>query len=160
MTTYVNAPTTNSPSEQLITNGATHTILFDSSGTEIEMSDEFVTIEHIPTGTTATGSVTASSWVNRRGYSGGSIIIPITDGTPAGDLGGVFQISYSDDAGVNSTPYETLATVANIGANDSQVLAVDITTLKNVNYFKVKEVMTGTLTSVTFGVTVNLERLR
>lgn len=122
--------------------------------------DSRQTIAHIASGTTPTGSVTAGSWINRAGYDRGVIEISISDVTPAGDLGGEFQIAYSTDAGVTSSPYETLVAVSNIGADDDQTLIVDLSTIKGAPYFKVKEVMTGTLTAVTFGVNVYLERLR
>lgn len=132
----------------------------NQSGVEINLEDESATVVHIAAGTTPTGSVTAGSWINRTGYDRGIIAIAISDVTPVGDLGGEFQISYSMDAGVTSTAFATLVAVANIGADDDQTLIVDISTLKNAPYFKVKEVMTGTLAAVTFGVNVYLERLR
>ena len=129
-----------------------------------------VSIIHIPAGTTPTGSLAADIPIHRVGYSKGVVNIIVDDVTPAGDLGGTFDIAYSMD-GVNFDPYEALATMANIGADDSQALRVEFSDLtagadaagfthliKGMNYFKIRESMTGTLTAVTFKVEVFMEK--
>lgn len=129
-----------------------------------------VSIIHIPAGTTPTGSLEADIPIHRVGYSKGVINIVIDDVTPAGDLGGTFDIAYSMD-GVNFDPYETLATVANIGADDSQALRIEFSDLtagadaagfthkvKGIDYFKIRDSMTGTLTAVTFKIEVSMRK--
>jgi hypothetical protein len=129
-----------------------------------------VIIEHIPAGTTPTGSLEAVVPIYRLGYSRGVIWINIQDVTPAGDLAGDFEIAYSAD-GNTFSEWQTLATVANIGVDDSQDLFVEFSQY-SVNadaagfphiviplpYFKIRDAMTGTLAAVTFGVTIIMER--
>lgn len=143
------------PDPYTITSGG-----LDVTVKNIEDNDTSSSIEHVASGTAATGSSVAGSWIDRSDYDKGVIVITLTDGAPAGDLGGEFQIQYSLDAGVTPTTLETLVAVANIGADDSQVLIVDLSSIKNAPYFKVGEAVTGTLTSVTYGVDVYLNRFR
>ena len=147
------------------TDGAVHTYI-----TNDVCETKSTLIIHVPAGTTPTGSLEATIPIHSLGYSIGTINIIIDDVTPAGDLGGTFDIAYSMD-GVNFDPYETLATVANIGVDDSQSLRVEFSDLtagadaagfthvvKNIPYFKIRESMTGTLAAVTFKVEVFMEK--
>lgn len=155
---YEGDGTTNDPSDwrlgQQYTDGAAHIYSVDQ--------DTSVSVSHIAAGTVATGSYTAGTWFDRSDYSGGVIELTVVDGTPVGDVTGEFQISHSLDAGVTSSTYETLSAIANIGADDSQVILVDFSSLKNAPYFKVKEVLASatSLAAVTVGVKVYASRLR
>lgn len=133
---------------------------------------ESVSINHIPAGTTPTGSLVPSIPVPNEGYAKGTIVIDIIDGAPAGDLGGTFDIAYTFDGGITFTNEVPLVTVANIGANDSQQFIIEFSDFDNVTGaditgfarriknlpFKIFEKMTGTLANVTISVTVKMER--
>ena len=133
---------------------------------------ETAIIEHIKAGTTPTGSLVPAIPVPNEGYTKGTIVIDIIDGAPAGDLAGTFDIAYTFDGGLTFTNEETLITVANIGADDSQQFIIEFSDFDNVTGadatgfakriknlpFKIFEKMTGTLTNVTISVTVKLER--
>ena len=138
--------------------------------TNLNCDTRSVSIEHVPAGTTPTGSLEAAIPVHKIGYHTGIISIVIDDVTPAGDLGGTFDIAYSMD-GITFDAYETLATVANIGVDDTQTLRIEFGDLdagsdaagftrliKSMPYFKIRESMTGTLAAVTFKVDVFMEK--
>ena len=152
--------------ETNVTGGSTHSHITNLASCEAKS----VSIVHIPAGTTPTGSLAADIPIHRIGYYVGVIHISIVDGTPAGDLGGTIDIAYSMD-GVTFTNYSTLAAVANIGIDDSQDIYLDLSELEGSSdtngfarliklfpYFKIRESITGTLASVTFGVDVHMEK--
>lgn len=129
-----------------------------------------VIIEHIPAGITPTGSLEAAVPVSMVGYSKGTIYLDVNDVTPAGDLAGTFDIAYSMD-GESFTDWETLATIANIGADDTQDFKISFSDLtpgadaagfthviKDFPFFKIRESITGTLAAVTIEVSVFMER--
>lgn len=136
------------------------------------MSQKQVIIEHVPLGTAATDPIAGSSWINLRGFTSGRVWLKVVDGTPAGDLTGNLEVSYSHDGGVNSTEWFTVKALSNPGADDSQDIVVELSDLtassdtagftkliKNMPFAKFRlDFTAGTLAAVTVGIIVILER--
>ena len=135
--------------------GGAHINLRTSTGSEISQEDSESVIEQIPSTTNPATTVTAGSFFRLADFTDGVIEWAVTDGTPAGNLAGTLQISYTMDDGVIQTPYETIGTLADLGANDTQTIKVKISTLSPYPSAKTRTVFSaGTLTAVVSGVKV------
>ncbi len=154
------------------TNGAGHVKLDQLTAGLLDPEIKTVIIDHIPANTTAATNVEASSWIALDGYTSGVIHVDIDDEGPAGDLVGTVQIKYSKDGGVTETGVFDIATIANIGANDTQDIFIEFGDLtgsadtagftrliKGMPFFKVNvNFSAGTLASVDVACTVTMRK--